>query len=110
MSIVKIVVIGLVLAVLVTLVEEVQTRTILLRPLGSLLRSSRKQLRRAFGSQAGSLSSVPPSNPTDEEETVFSCAVGVHSKMDEQRLNNLKSWYQIPDEFNPRLEIGRAHV
>ena len=50
-----------------------------------------EQLRRASGSQAGSPSSVPPSNPTDEEETVFSCAIGVHSKTDEQRLNNLKS-------------------
>ena len=64
-----------------------------------------EQLRRASGSQAGSPSNVPPSNPTDEEETVFSCAVGVHSKMDEQRLNNLKSWYQIPDEFNLRLPV-----
>ncbi|XP_050249263.1 uncharacterized protein LOC126696599 [Quercus robur] len=40
-----------------------------------------EQLRRASGSQAGS-----PSNPSDEVETVFSCAVGVHSKTDEQRL------------------------
>ena len=64
-----------------------------------------EQLWRAFGSQAGSLSNVPSSNPTDEEETVFSCAVGVHSKTDEQRLNNLKSWYQIPEEFNPRLPV-----
>ena len=44
MSIVKIVVIGLVLAVLVTLVEEVQTRTILLGLLGFPLRSSRNNL------------------------------------------------------------------
>ena len=59
-----------------------------------------EQLRRASGSQAGS-----PSNLKDEEETVFSYAVGVHSKTDEQRLNSLKSWYQIPDEFNPRLPV-----
>ena len=64
-----------------------------------------KQLRRAFGFQAGSPSNVPPSNLMDDEKTVFSCAVGVHSKTDEQRLNNLKSWYQIPDEFNPRLPV-----
>ena len=51
-----------------------------------------KQLRRASGSQAGSPSSVPSSNPMDEEEIVFSCAVGIHSKTDEQRLSNLKSW------------------
>ena len=70
-----------------------------------LLEVFQKQLRRASGSQAGSPSSIPPSNPMDEEETVFSCAVGIHSKTDEQRLNNLKSWYQIPDEFNPRLPV-----
>ena len=64
-----------------------------------------EQLRRASSSQAGSPSSVPLSNLADEEETVFICTVGVHSKTDEQRLNNLKSWYQIPDEFNPRLHI-----
>ena len=50
-------------------------------------------------------SSVPPSSPLDEEETVFSCAVGVHSKTSEQRLSNLRTWYQIPDEFNPRLPV-----
>ena len=64
-----------------------------------------EQLRRASSSQAGSPSSVPLFNPTDKEDTVFSCAVGVHSKTDEQRLNYLKSWYQIPNEFNPRLPI-----
>ena len=42
-----------------------------------------EQLRRASGSQADSPSNVPPSNPTDEKETVFSWAVGVHSKTDE---------------------------
>jgi len=25
--------------------------------------------------------------------------------MDEQRLNNIRTWYQIPDELNPRLPI-----
>ena len=59
-----------------------------------------EQLRRASSFQAGSLS-----NPKDEVETVFSCTIGVHSKTDEQRLNSLRSWYQIPDEFNPRLPI-----
>ena len=38
-------------------------------------------------------------------ETVYSCAIGVSSKTSEQRLNNLRSWYQIPDELNPRLPI-----
>ena len=64
-----------------------------------------EQLRKASGSQAGSPSNVPPSDPIDEVETVYSCAIGVHSKMSEQRLNNLKIWYQIPDEFNPRLPV-----
>ena len=64
-----------------------------------------EQLRKASGSQAGSLSNVPPSDLIDEVETVYSYAVGVHSKTSEQRLNNLKIWYQIPDEFNPRLLV-----
>ena len=49
--------------------------------------------------------SAHPSSPLDEEETVYSCAVGVNSKTNEQRLNNLRTWYQIPDELNPRLAI-----
>ena len=64
-----------------------------------------EQLRKASSSQAGVSSSVPPSSPLDEEETVFSCAVGIHSKTNEQRLSNLRTWYQIPDEFNPRLPV-----
>ena len=40
-----------------------------------------EQIRKASGSQAGTLSSVPPSNPLDEEETIYSCAIGIHSKM-----------------------------
>ena len=64
-----------------------------------------EQLRKASGSQAGVSSSVPPSSPLDEEETVYSCAVGIHSKTNKQRLSNLRTWYQIPNEFNPRLPI-----
>ena len=41
----------------------------------------------------------------DEEEIVYSYAIGIHSKTNKQRLNNLKTWYQIPDELNPRLPI-----
>ena len=41
------------------------------------------QLRKASGSQAGTSSNVPPSSPLDEEETVYSCVVGVHSKTSE---------------------------
>ena len=42
-----------------------------------------EQLRKAFGSQADVSSSVPPSNPLDEEETIYSYAVGIHSKTSE---------------------------
>ena len=64
-----------------------------------------EQLRKASGSQAGASSSVPPSSPLDEEETVYSRAVGIHSKTNEQRFSNLRTWYQIPNEFNPRLPV-----
>ena len=42
-----------------------------------------EQLRQASGSQAGISSSVPPSSPLDEEEIVYSCVVGIHSKTSE---------------------------
>ena len=64
-----------------------------------------EQLRKASGSQAGTSSNVPPSSPLDEEDTAYSYAVGIHSKMSEQRLNNLRAWYQIPNELNPRLPV-----
>ena len=64
-----------------------------------------EQLRKASGSQVGSPSNILPFDPIDEVETVYSCAVGIHSKTSEQRLNNLKLCYQIPDEFNPRLPV-----
>ena len=41
-----------------------------------------EQLRKASGSQAGMSSSAPLSSPVDEE-TVYSCAVGIHSKTNE---------------------------
>ena len=31
--------------------------------------------------------------------------MGIHSKTSEQRLNNHKIWYQIPDKFNPSLPV-----
>ena len=39
------------------------------------------------------------------EETVYSYAADIPSKTDEQRLNNLRTWYQISDELNPRLPV-----
>ena len=64
-----------------------------------------EQLRKASGSQAGTSSNVPLSSPLDEKDTAYSYAVGIHSKMSEQRLNNLRAWYQIPNELNPRLPV-----
>ena len=59
-----------------------------------------------MGSEASTSSKVPLSSPLDEAEiTVYSCAVDIPSKTDEQRLNNLRTWYQIPDELNPRLPV-----
>ena len=58
-----------------------------------------EQLRKAS-------SKVPPSNPLDEVEIiVYNCAVDIPSKTDEQRLKNLRAWYQIPDELNLRLPV-----
>ena len=65
-----------------------------------------EQLRKASRSQVGTSSKVPPSSPLDEAEiTVYSCAKDIPSKTDEQRLNNLWTWYQISDELNPRLPV-----
>ena len=65
-----------------------------------------EQLRKASRSQASTSSKVPPSSPLDEAEIiVYSCAVDIPSKTDEQRLKNLRAWYQILDELNPKLSI-----
>ena len=73
---------------------------------GFPLKVIQEQLRKVLGSQAGTSSKVPPSSPLDEvEETVYSYAADIPSKTDEQRLNNLRTWYQISDELNPRLPV-----
>ena len=64
-----------------------------------------EQLRKASGSQAGVSSSVPPSSPLDEEETIYNCTIGIYSKTSEQRLSNLRTWYQILEKFNPKLPV-----
>ena len=38
---------------------------------------------------------------------MYNCAVGIPSKTDERRLAALRSWYQIPDNLNPRLAVRR---
>ena len=73
---------------------------------GFPLEAIQQELRKALGSQAESSSNVLPSNPLDGEEvTVYSCAIEIPSKTDEQRLNNLRAWYQIPNKLNPRLPV-----
>ena len=70
------------------------------------LEAIQQELRKALGSQAGTSSNVPPSNPLDDKEvTVYSCAIEIPSKTDEQRLNNLRTWYQIPNELKLRLPV-----
>ena len=59
--------------------------------------------RSESGSKAGT--SAPLSTNQDEVEIVYSCAIGVVSKMDDRKLDLLKKWYQIPDELNPRLAV-----
>ena len=50
--------------------------------------------------------SAPSSTVQDkEEEVVYSCAIGVDSKTDDRKIDLLKTWYQIPDELNPRLAV-----
>ena len=56
------------------------------------------------GSMAGT--SAPSSTVQDEEEeVVYSCAIGVDSKTVDRKIELLKTWYQIPDELNPRLAV-----
>ena len=75
--------------------------------LGIPLEVFQEQLRTRVtsGSWASTSTSVPSSTPLDEVETIYSCVVGVHSKMDEKRLTSLRSWYQILDNLNPRLAV-----
>ena len=64
-----------------------------------------EQLRTRATFGVGTLTSIPSSPPLDEEETMYSCAVGIPFKIDEKRLTTLRSWYQIPDDLNPRLVV-----
>ena len=62
-------------------------------------------LRMRYESGSKSDMSAPSATNKDEVEVVYSCAIGVVSKMDDRKLDLLKKWYQIPDELNPRLAI-----
>ena len=60
--------------------------------------------RSESGSKAGT--SAHSSIVQDEEEEVmYSCAIGLASKTDDRKLVLLKKWYQIPDDLNPRLAV-----
>ena len=62
------------------------------------------QMRFESGSQAGT--SAPSSTVQDEdEEVMYTCAIGIDSKTDDRKIELLKTWYQIPDELNPRLAV-----
>ena len=49
---------------------------------------------------------LPLSIVQDEVKVVYSCAIGVASKIDKKRLESLRAWYQIPKNLNPRLAIS----
>ena len=56
------------------------------------------------GSKAGT--SAPSSTvPDKEDKVVYSCAISVDLKTDNRKIELLKTWYQIPDELNPRLAV-----
>ena len=61
--------------------------------------------RMAFGSLASTSTSVPLSHSSSEEETLYSYVVGIPSKTNEKKLTSLRSWYQIPNDLNPRLDV-----
>ena len=62
-------------------------------------------LRMRFKSSSKAGMRAPSSTDQDEVEVVYSCAIGVVSKMDDRKLDLLRKWYQIPDKLNPRLAI-----
>ena len=64
-----------------------------------------EQLRTRATSGVGTSTSIPSSPPLDEEETVYNCVVGISSKTNKKRLIALRSWYQIPNDLNPRLAV-----
>ena len=49
------------------------------------------------------LASIPSSS--DDEDILYCYAVGVLSRIDEKKLDSIRSWYQIPDDLNPHLVV-----
>ena len=65
-----------------------------------------ERLKTRFESESQAGTSAPSSTVQDEdEEVVYSCAIGIDSKTDDRKIELLKTWYQIPDKLNPRLAI-----
>ena len=62
-------------------------------------------MRMASRLYVGTSTSAPLSTSLNEVETIYSCAIGILSKIEKKRLSSLRSWYQIPDELNPRLAV-----
>ena len=62
-------------------------------------------LKTRFESGSQVETTAPSSAVQDEEEVVYSCAIGVDSKTNDRKIEILKTWYQIPDELNPRLAV-----
>ena len=63
-------------------------------------------LKTRFESGSQAETSAPLSTVQDEdEEVVYSCTIGIDSKTDDRKIDLLKTWYQIPDELNPRLAV-----
>ena len=61
--------------------------------------------RMASGSLTSTSANAPSSTSSIEKETLYCCAVGIPSKIDEAKLNYLRRWYQFPDDLNPRLVV-----
>ena len=74
---------------------------------GVPLKVLQEELRARATSRSRIGTSAPSSTVQDEEEIVYSCAIGVASRTNEKRLDSLKTWYQIPDDLNPRLPVRR---
>ena len=74
-------------------------------PLETFQEEMRMRMRMASGSLAGTSTNAPSSASSSEDETLYSCAVGIPSKTDKKKLTSLRSWYQILDDLNPHLAV-----
>ena len=63
--------------------------------------------RTASGSSAGPSTSVPASipSPSEEEDILYCCAIGIPSRTNKKKLSSFSGWYQIPGDLNPCLAV-----